>query len=432
MGSGGALAVTREAGDGARTPWGGLAWVVALVLWLTWAPFVPREGAVELLFLPTASVGDAAINLVLLLPAGLLLGLAADRSRTRREAIRAASVLAAVVLLAEGGQVYVAGRHVSLFDAVLNLGGGMAGWTAALRLRAADFRPRTILLVTGGHLFFGVVVYMVAVGTHVGDGHRLEGWQDEYGVRVGGEFDAPRDYVGRIDSARICARHEREEVCAGGGADRSVRRRLARLATLGQHVELSATVRSASAEQEGPARIVTFSTSEALRNATLGQSGRDLVLRLRTPFAGENGTRIEFDLPAAVPTGERTRVRAVYDDARVILSSRTDGRTVSRSFDYRRLTVARLVAWEVASYRSLQIAATGAVALVALFFPLGYGTVLILGRRRAPTVLGAVVAASAVGLAVMTQQLGIGWAWGWAGAATATATLGLVAALWDP
>lgn len=472
-GAGGAASIPDTADAAAATPWGGLAWVVALVLWLTWAPFIPRQGPVDFLFLPPASVGDTAINLVLLVPAGLLLGLAADPTRTRGAALRAAAVLAGVVLLAEGGQVFVAGRHVSLFDALLNVGGGMAGWLAALRLRAAGFRPRTILLVTGSHLFFGVVVYMVAVGTQVGGGHRLDGWQDDYGIRVGGEFDAPRDYVGRVDSARICARHQGEEACAGDDADRSTRRRLARSATRGQHVELSATVRSASAGQEGPTRIVTFSAHEALRNATLGQSGRDLVLRLRTPFAGENGTGIEFDLPGAVPTGERARVRAVYDDARVSLSSRSGGRTARRSFDYRLLTVARLAAWEVTVYRPLQLAASGAVALVALFFPLGYGTELLLGGRdpvvgrsavpglgpvigRDPVLgsgpalgsdpdvgsgpavgigpavrLGAAALASAVAYTVMTRQLELGWDWGWAAAALALAVLGLAAAARD-
>lgn len=410
---------------GRRVPWGGLAWLVVLVLWLTWAPFLPREGAVPVRVLPPASVGDAVINLLLLVPAGLVLGLVADARRIRRELLAAAVVLSWVVIVAEGGQVFVEGRHVSLFDALLNVAGGMGGFQGALRLRRAGYGPLTLLAVTGSHLFFGIVVYMVAVGSHVGGGHRLADWDPEHGILSGGEFGAPRDYVGRVDSARICARHAGGEVCVSPGAGEAARRRLARAATRGQHVELSAVVRSGSSRQEGPTRIVTFSASEALRNATLGQSGRELVLRLRTPLAGENGSRVEFRLPGAVPTGETTRVRGVYDGGRVTLESRTGRRTMRSSFDYRLLTVARLVAWQVPGHRPAQMAAATAVALLALFFPLGYGAAILVARPGLAA--GAALAAASVGFTVMTHLLALGWSWTWLGAAVATAGAGLLA-----
>lgn len=411
------------------TAWGAFLWITCLVLWLTWAPFLPREQAASVLWGPPGSVADVLVNVVLLLPAGLVLGLGAERSRPWREGVRAAAVLGSVVVLAEGGQLYFAGRHVSLFDALLNLAGGTGGYAAAVRLRAAGFRPRTVLLLTGSHLFFGVVVYVAGVGAHVRGGHRLAEWRPEFGVRVGGEFEAPRDYRGRVDTARICARHGGEEVCVAGGAPPAARRRLTRLALRGQHVELAATVRS-SGEQRGPTRIVTFSTSEALRNATLGQSGRDLVLRLRTPLAGPNGSRVEFVLPGAVPTGTRTRVRAVYDRGRVRLASRWNGKTVRRSFDYRLLTVARLVAWQISGYRPFQLAMAAAVGLAALFFPVGYGAALML-RGSPLSALGAAAAGSAVVFGVTAEHLGVGWGWSWAGCAAATAVLGALGGLWD-
>jgi hypothetical protein len=46
---------------------------------------------------------------------------------------------------------------------------------------------------------------------------------------------------------------------------------------------------AAAANQEGPARIVTFSESPFSRNITLGQEKDALVLRLRTPATGGNG-----------------------------------------------------------------------------------------------------------------------------------------------
>jgi hypothetical protein len=406
-------------------PWGGLAWIVSLVLWLTWAPFLPRVGAATVVVVPPASVGDAVINAVLLAPAGLVLGLVADARRTRREVLATAAVLCWIVLVAEGGQFFVEGRHVSLFDGLLNVSGGLAGFFAAVRLRRAGHEPGTMLAVTGSHLFFGIVVYMAAVGSHVGGSHRLADWNPDHGIRVGGEFEAPRDYRGRVDSAEICARDDGDEVCAAGGAGESARRALARAAVRGQHVELGAAVRSSSAQQRGPTRILTFSTSEALRNATLGQSGRDLVLRLRTPLAGENGTGVEFRLPGAVPVGKTARVRAVYDGGMVTLSSRTEGGVERRSFDYRLLTVARLVAWQIEGYRPAQIAVAVVVSLLALFFPLGYGSAILVERPVAAA--GAALAAAGVGFVVMTHLLALGWVWAWAGAGAATAGAGLLA-----
>lgn len=414
-----------SSGVGRGVPWGGLVWIVSLVLWLTWAPFLPREGAVSVVLAPPASVGDAVVNIALLAPAGFVLGLVAGSRKMRREVLAAVSVLCWVVLVAEGGQVFVEGRHVSLFDGLLNMAGGLAAFFAAVHLRRGGRRPLTLLALTGSHLFFGIVVYMVAVGSHVGGGHRLADWNPDHGIRVGGEFEAPRDYWGRVDSAEICARGAGREVCATGGAGRDTRRALAGAAVRGQQVELSAVVRSASAEQRGPTRILTFSASEALRNATLGQSGRDLVLRLRTPLAGENGSDVEFRLPDAVPTGTVTRVRGEYAGGRVTLSSRTDDGRERRTYDYRLLTVARLVAWRIEGYRSSQLVAAAAVFLMALFFPLGYGPA-ILSERPAATA-GVAVAAAAVGYTVMTHVLSIAWVWPWFGAAAATAGTGLLA-----
>lgn len=57
-----------------------------------------------------------------------------------------------------------------------------------------------------------------------------------------------------------------------------------------QRFELLLQVRSFVPEQVGPARILTFSRNKAERNFTVGQDGKDLVLRLRTPWTDANGT----------------------------------------------------------------------------------------------------------------------------------------------
>ena len=50
-------------------------------------------------------------------------------------------------------------------------------------------------------------------------------------------------------------------------------------------------------QQGGPARMVSLSQDSRNRNLTLGQSGRDFVIRLRTPITGRNGA----NPPIAVP-----------------------------------------------------------------------------------------------------------------------------------
>lgn len=52
----------------------------------------------------------------------------------------------------------------------------------------------------------------------------------------------------------------------------------------------------ANLHQKGPARILTYSKSPFERNFTLGQEGRDIVLRLRTPETGANGNNPELTL----------------------------------------------------------------------------------------------------------------------------------------
>jgi hypothetical protein len=55
-------------------------------------------------------------------------------------------------------------------------------------------------------------------------------------------------------------------------------------------LELSLSVRSAGADQTGPARILTISPNPHRRDLMLGQEGKDLVLRLRTSGTSSNGT----------------------------------------------------------------------------------------------------------------------------------------------
>jgi hypothetical protein len=109
------------------------------------------------------------------------------------------------------------------------------------------------------------------------------------------------------------------------------RQRLVEDAERRQSIYLAASVTSFE-DQTGPARIVTFSSGPAERNATLGMEGNALVLRLRTPRSGPNGTDLEFVLPDAVAHGTPTRVAARFHRKTVRITAESDGRLVSAEF----------------------------------------------------------------------------------------------------
>jgi PKD repeat protein len=54
-------------------------------------------------------------------------------------------------------------------------------------------------------------------------------------------------------------------------------------------VTVEAVVTISKMDQSGPARIISFSKDSVRRNFTLGQEGKNIVMRLRTPRTGANG-----------------------------------------------------------------------------------------------------------------------------------------------
>lgn len=103
---------------------------------------------------------------------------------------------------------------------------------------------------------------------------------------------------------------------------------LLRALTTTNELTVEATVESAAAVQNGPARIVTFSSGLRRRNFTLGQEGRSLVMRVRTGETGPNADRIQvrlFDLPADRPVhvvvGYSPGRLVAYRDGELVLES---------------------------------------------------------------------------------------------------------------
>jgi len=96
---------------------------------------------------------------------------------------------------------------------------------------------------------------------------------------------------------------------------------------------LEVVLQAGQSLQQGPARIVSFSSDPRSRNFTLGHDGAELVMRLRTPQTGPNGTNPQLTLCRA-PVARLAHVTVTYSPGnlrcyvngkRVMLSSRVRG-----------------------------------------------------------------------------------------------------------
>ncbi|MHB0999234.1 MAG: LamG-like jellyroll fold domain-containing protein [Armatimonadota bacterium] len=91
---------------------------------------------------------------------------------------------------------------------------------------------------------------------------------------------------------------------------------------------IEATLKVDNIEQQGPSRIISFSSDPSNRNFTLGQSQNRLILRLRTPSTGNNGIEPEVSI-GTIPAGKRVHVIVSYSPGE--LSCYIDGKRVLKT-----------------------------------------------------------------------------------------------------
>lgn len=309
-----------------------LAWLYLVVLWLTWTPV--GDSPPEILWRPPSSWIPFLGNLLLFAPLGFVLaahraGRLHSRGRVETRWLVSRVALAAAILSAavELGQFGVPGRNVSPSDVALNTGGAaLAAWYGA-RLVRSGLDARWLAGAAMGVVFTGVLLFVIATGFTASRMLVLSDWNEDYLVVAGDEPSGDRAHDGDVSEARICAVLPDGEICAGPGATLEDRLALSQTAQDTQSVRLSAVVTSLTA-QAVDARIVTFSMDPLHRNATLYQDGRALVLRLRTPLGGPNGTGLEFVLPEAVPDGVPTRVLGSFQVGRIEMAAGEGARAV--------------------------------------------------------------------------------------------------------
>jgi len=315
-----------------RFPVSLVVWLVAVVLWMTWAPFVWRVDENPRYQLVPELDAETAVHLVLLMPLAVVLAILFAERGFRRPRLAAIGVAAGLALVIEFGQWWIVARSVSPYD-----------WLAGVLGAAAAVGAEALVQRTGarGDALASAVCLLVFVGVLVTFSHSLVrhtrglilvGWRPEFALVAGDESNGGRAYDGRVWQAELCAGAGTDEQCIEPGADGPSRRRITKLATATQRIRVSAWVESATDEQKGPARILSFSDGPYLRNVTLGQQDRDLVLRLRTWRGGPNGVYYAFILRDAVPTGVPTRVEGTFAPGRVELRASGEKGAVAATF----------------------------------------------------------------------------------------------------
>ena len=129
-------------------------------------------------------------------------------------------------------------------------------------------------------------------------------------------------------TARLTGDYAMELEGGSFAADRNAARRLLNAAKATNQIAVEAFLQTDRLDQNGPARIVTFSDGASSRNFTLGQEGGQLIFRLRTPSAGTNGTNPQTPV-ARVFRGKPTHIIVTYRPG--LLVCYQDGKQVRRS-----------------------------------------------------------------------------------------------------
>ena len=301
-------------------------WSLLLVVWLTWTPFNFTAGVDLDSFFPRTSGLDIFGNMLLFAPFALILVL----RRADWSVGRILLVTAAVSLFLELGQLFLLERVASPLDFALNVAGaGAVAWTTRRFCHG-----RLIHSIGVGAVYACLVGLAIYSALAFKREMRLDSWSPAYGLAAGNEFEVDRRYVGSVSDAFFCAGTGGNRVCAEPGADRAMRARLVAAAEQDQEFELGARVLSRSDTQSGPTRIVTFSRGAYLRNVTLGQDSTALVIRIRTPLMGLNGSDYELHIPDAIEKGVVTDVRARFHrgSVRTVIKTAQGTRTVRHVF----------------------------------------------------------------------------------------------------
>jgi hypothetical protein len=287
---------------------------------------------------------DIAENILLYAPLGL-----ACWHRPLRALLFVAVLLSTAI---EFSQVWSFGRYASPLDVAANVGGATIGWLAAQRNRlGAAFgvatRPINETWVLLAALGIGVI--LVAWDTS-GRMPSLSNWDSSFPIQLGNEATLDRPWKGEILQLALYPSAARSDsdptsnklvgsisglgplVLEGGPGIRlpsSASQSFADAVARSNSFRVVGRVATASLAQEGPARIVSFSSDPYTRNFDVGQEGRRIVFRVRTSFGGSDGELFRAVTPPMLESGRITVIDTSFDG--LVARIRIDGRLYGRS-----------------------------------------------------------------------------------------------------
>lgn len=337
--------------------------------------------------------------------------------------------LSSIVELLQG---FVAGRSSSLVDIECNAIGAILGFACFYSWERRDVRP--ILL---GYMTFA---YLISVPLQRDT--LLSNWDENYPLLLGNELTGDRPWRGGISQLHLVDRAISEEEARGWfnrmkrsaeigspvlasfyftGASRIGDRMgnlpdlvfrsksgapeeawmesespvvfLNRRIAANSKFTLAASFTAGSTDQKGPARIISISRNPGLRNLTVGQEGRDLVFRLRTPMTGENGVNPALTVPGIFAAGSSHDLIAIYDGSILTLYvDEISGRHTlalspgAAAASYFKPATTALFSYKLAFY-------------IAVFFPFGILISIVLQTMASKNIIRLLLALSAATLA---------------------------------
>lgn len=320
-----------------------------------------------------SSPNDVLNNVLLFLPLGVALALLLHAVLPGLGVVRRAGLVAlgaaSLSLGVEVAQLYLPERVAALADVAANTGGALLG-AACLGLALVWGASRRALVS-------GMLIYLaaaLATAAQIQTATRLDSWDPGYRLLLGNEGNGRRPWSGTVHELRAAAVHvspdEARALAAGGPAAAFEQHRIfdytlagtledqagvapalswregpvgtqpvvgaatgpgSYLRSTAPMREAVAAVRAADAftivttveplgtKQRGPARIISLSYNNSLRNLTLAQDGADLVVRLRTASNGPNGALQVLRAPGLLAEGGPQRLVLTYGGAQLTL-----------------------------------------------------------------------------------------------------------------
>ena len=288
--------------------------------------------------------GDIAVNVLLYVPLGIAL--------LNRPIWITACVALALSGAIEIAQLWSVERYASPIDVATNVGGAILGALVARHWIPQDHSVAVTWPITGRWLVaaaLGIATILAAwsLPTH---SSALSNWKPEFPLVFGNEATGDRPWRGEIFEWALWPSVSTEQHADARtrltdsmgsdqplnlGSDRvtirasPVTRAFAHAAMRNNAFTVKVRIVTADETQDGPARIVSFSTDPFNRNFDLGQEGRRFVFRVRTPVSGANGQDHRAESTPILRARSPTTIVASYDGrvSRIYVDGRLEGRS---------------------------------------------------------------------------------------------------------